>query len=111
MRAGLDRIASQVQQHPVDLVAVGLEGELGRRVEFDRRSVVGQRQAGLDLVEQRPQLEPARREWRRALARKIEGLAAQRDGAVDRIDEARRHPTHLGRGAGGEAVGHEARRC
>src|SRR4029077_2860480 len=97
-RSVLDRVAGEVQQYPVELIAVGLDHEVGRDRAFDRHAVFGELEIWGDFVDQRCEGKTARRQGWSALAGKVEGARAQRDGTIDRVEEAWCNAAHFGRG-------------
>ena len=62
LQSELDRIAREVEEHAVKLVAIGLEDEIGRDLRLDRQIVLGDRETGPDLVDQRRQRKAAAHE-------------------------------------------------
>src|SRR5215469_8988022 len=72
----LDGVAGEVEKNPVELIAVGADGEVGRDRAFDRQILLRDGELRADLVNQRREQKPAWREWRGALAGKIEGARA-----------------------------------
>src|SRR5271165_644158 len=67
VRPGFDRIAGEVEEHPVELIAVGLDDEIGRDRVLDRQIVLGDRETGADFVDQRRQRKARARERRSLL--------------------------------------------
>ena len=57
---GFDRIAREIQQHAIELVAIGLDRELGRDRAVDRQAVAGRAETRADFVDQRSDGKPAR---------------------------------------------------
>src|SRR5262249_20149297 len=53
LRSGLDRVAGEVREYAVELVAIGLDDELGRERAVDDEPGAGVAEAGTDLGNQR----------------------------------------------------------
>ena len=90
MRACLERVARQIEEDPVELITIGLDREVGRDRALDRQLVRRDSEARAYFVDQRRERKTVRRQRRRALVRKVKGAGAQRDGAIDRVEKARR---------------------
>ncbi len=96
-RAGLDRVAPEIDQHAEHLVAVGVDQDVARHRVVPARAVVGeQADDAADLLDQIAHRERRALRLRQVVARVVERLAAQRHGAVDRRDHGRCQAAHIG---------------
>ena len=91
--AGLHCVPHQVVEDPKELLAVGFDLDRRRnRVAEAGNPVVGHHDPRFDLGDHAVQREAAAVEFRLVLADKIERLAAECDGALDRCEQGRGHP-------------------
>jgi len=64
----LDGVAGEIKEHPVELIAIGADREVGRDRAVDREILLRDGKTGADLVDERGERKAAWRERRSAFA-------------------------------------------
>ncbi len=111
LSTGFESISAHIEENTIKLVAIGLDGEIGR--DFIAKSSVhavcrvGHRLS--DIIDERGDDKALTDERRRRIAGEVERTRAQRYRAVDRREQCGSDATDLGRGAVGKSVGDQTR--